>query len=583
MKSNYIFTEKTYDLMFSHQQNLDISTRKTRGAFYTPYEISTNMWARVLKLHMLKRISDVNFIEWLFGDSKSKTFDELQKYKFINELLEIKWIDMSAGSGCFAYSFLLICERLLGKLNERIEIYVDKLSDNIYLNDIDEIASCRTIQIFNQDLDISVKFNHINNVDALTQLHKNPDILNVLKTGGFDIVIGNPPYLGERSNREVFRKYKQDASTAEIYSGKMDLLYFFIYRGVEYLKENGLLGYITTQYFDNADSAKMLRSYLKSSVNFEEIHIDDYSKKFDALSTISLMIFICSKKKFVDETNIKCMLKVENEQYIIEQKDLYDEYGKLRLEKRDEKFYMATNMRKKSKYKLEDFFDVNQGIVSGADRLTRLKSRKFKIFEEFFKENTKQTKAIFVYTKDEMLEIIDNYKIDRKKAKEIFKPFIKGSYIKREFIETGNLYILYSKQTNIGKCEGILKYLENFKTLLEDRREVRLGYRKWYELQWGRNQEMFEKNKILIPSRSLDMRACISDEAIYASADVYYISLKQKFYKNAKQESEALKRLCEYLNTMEVENWFRSMGKKKGRVMELYATPIKQLPLNFRP
>ena len=48
--------------------------------------------------------------------------------------------------------------------------------------------------------------------------------------GGFDIVIGNPPYVGESGHKEIFRPVAETEFGKKFYCGKMDLFYFFFWR-----------------------------------------------------------------------------------------------------------------------------------------------------------------------------------------------------------------------------------------------------------------------------------------------------------------------------------------------------------------
>ncbi len=66
----------------------------------------------------------------------------------------------------------------------------------------------------------------------------------------FDIIIGNPPYLGQNYNAEIFQNYvRKYPICARYFVGNMDLFYFFIHLGIEKLNPGGLLTYITTNYW----------------------------------------------------------------------------------------------------------------------------------------------------------------------------------------------------------------------------------------------------------------------------------------------------------------------------------------------
>lgn len=66
----------------------------------------------------------------------------------------------------------------------------------------------------------------------------------------FDIIIGNPPYLGQNYNAEIFQAYVRNFPICKKYFvGNMDLFYYFIHLGILKLKPGGILSFITTNYW----------------------------------------------------------------------------------------------------------------------------------------------------------------------------------------------------------------------------------------------------------------------------------------------------------------------------------------------
>ncbi len=66
----------------------------------------------------------------------------------------------------------------------------------------------------------------------------------------FDIIIGNPPYLGQNYNSRIFQEYVRKFDIcAKYFVGNMDLFYYFIHLGIDKLKPGGLLSFITTNYW----------------------------------------------------------------------------------------------------------------------------------------------------------------------------------------------------------------------------------------------------------------------------------------------------------------------------------------------
>lgn len=69
----------------------------------------------------------------------------------------------------------------------------------------------------------------------------NIEFPEIMQSGGFDIVIGNPPYIKEATNKDAFSKLKKHPC----YQGKMDLWYFFGCLALDIVKKDtGLIGYI---------------------------------------------------------------------------------------------------------------------------------------------------------------------------------------------------------------------------------------------------------------------------------------------------------------------------------------------------
>ncbi|MFX1494117.1 MAG: Eco57I restriction-modification methylase domain-containing protein [Promethearchaeota archaeon] len=82
----------------------------------------------------------------------------------------------------------------------------------------------------------------------------------------YDMIIGNPPYLGQNYNAEIFQNYvKKYPICAKYFVGNMDLFYFFIHLGISKLNPGGLLSFITTNYWITKSSKtgiKLLKPHI---------------------------------------------------------------------------------------------------------------------------------------------------------------------------------------------------------------------------------------------------------------------------------------------------------------------------------
>ncbi len=91
---------------------------------------------------------------------------------------------------------------------------------------------------------------------------------NVLKGGGFDFVIGNPPYVRQEKIRDIkpfLEHYKSYSPTADLY------VYFFE-KGIDLLKPGGFLSFITSNSFLRTRSARPFRVFLKESIRITDFY-----------------------------------------------------------------------------------------------------------------------------------------------------------------------------------------------------------------------------------------------------------------------------------------------------------------------
>ncbi|MEM4368377.1 MAG: N-6 DNA methylase, partial [Candidatus Anstonellales archaeon] len=115
----------------------------------------------------------------------------------------------------------------------------------------------------------------------------------VMQEGGFDVIIGNPPYVKEFVNRQIFEDVKKGSSrVAKYYEGKMDYLYFFIELGIDLLKEGGYLSFITTNYWLQAEGAKKLREKILKETTLISVFDFNEFKVFEGTGQHNLVFVL---------------------------------------------------------------------------------------------------------------------------------------------------------------------------------------------------------------------------------------------------------------------------------------------------
>ena len=129
-------------------------------------------------------------------------------------------------------------------------------------------------------------------------------------TDGFDVVIGNPPYIDsemmtkiQSELREVYRTSYQSAK------GNWDLFVVFIERGVQLQKENGIISYIVPNKFIGATYTKALRTML---LNYSVLEIRDYSN-VDVFkeSDVYPIVFVIRKSEKQSDVSMVVMHDLE--------------------------------------------------------------------------------------------------------------------------------------------------------------------------------------------------------------------------------------------------------------------------------
>ncbi len=175
---------------------------------------------------------------------------------------------------------------------------------------------------------------------------------------GFDMVVGNPPYLTGSAFREFHNFYIQTFSTAEY---QLDLYPFFIELSTNLLINNGHISLITPNSWLKNLRMQKTRKYVLDNLKFESIN-PNISKAFEE-AQVDTLIFIASKCKINEEINIWTFANKEpSPRHLISQKVFLDNEGLVfDLEVNPMIRSIIKKVRSKSKI-LEDDFEITRGV-----------------------------------------------------------------------------------------------------------------------------------------------------------------------------------------------------------------------------
>ncbi len=406
---------------------------------------------------------------------------------------------------------------------------------------------------------------------------------SVYKKGGFDIVIGNPPYVGEKGNKETFRPIAESTLGKRFYLGKMDLFYFFFHSALDNLKEGGVMSFITTNYYITATGGTKLRKDIQERstvlklLNFGEL------KVFESALGQHNMITIIQKGKTnakVDTlvTHRKGYLGTNILSGVIDGTDAETSYYKLD----QDELYSGNNIKltsgglddilnkiKDSSSLLGEISNVNVGLYTGADKVSNNYINKYKL-------KSKNGDGIFLVSQKEYESLNLNGN-----EKNVCVPMFKNSDINRYTTTMINSkYLIDFSYPNFidypnNIYPNILNHLSKFKLILENRQSNDNGLRsviaQGYWWLFTKRKLDFDQEKIVAPQRSKTNTFGYNNIPWYASADVYFITKPQENY--------TLKFLLGVLNSHIIYVWLYNRGKRKGEMLELYQEPLSNIPI----
>ena len=329
------------------------SKRKKDGVFYTPSYITKYIVENTVgKLCTEKKQTlDIKEEEY-FSDRKRQKQTKLhllEQLKAYREwLLQITILDPACGSGAFlnaALSFLMDEHRLIDEMEAKVAgstiVFQDIenciLENNLFGVDInEESVEIAQLALWLRTAKPQRKLSSLSkNIKCGNSLISEPAIAGdkafdwekefpqVFAKGGFDVVIGNPPYVNIANiTSKIERSYYQ--SKYKTVKNKCDLYSIFIEKSQDLLKPNGLLGFIFPNSWMGTDSFSKLRDFFLNDVTvyqLVELPTDVFE---DAIVTTILCFYHNVKPILSNEIDIYCYINNDfvKKDFVLKYKDI---------------------------------------------------------------------------------------------------------------------------------------------------------------------------------------------------------------------------------------------------------------------
>ncbi len=554
------------------------SKRKKDGVFYTPKYITQYIVENTVGKLCTEKREELNITEIEFDgtyktkDGKlsakgKKLFKTLENYK--KWLISLKIIDPACGSGAFlnqALSFLIeehkhiddIIAELTGEAMRLFDTDKAILENNLYGVDInEESVEIARLSLWLRTAQKGRKLSNLNeNIKCGNSLIDDPEIAgnkafdwniefaDIMQNGGFDAVIGNPPYVQIQSMGEMATHLQNQ--NFETFERTGDLYGLFYELGNNILKPNGLLGFITSNKWMRANYGKKLRKYFAEQTT-PKILIDLGSGIFES-ATVDSNILIFEKLK--TKTHSLLALDISKEKLFTAFDNLFKR--SVVLNELSENIWTISNK-------------IEQGIKKKIEKIgTPLKDWNIEIYRGIL---TGFTDA-FIIDKNKKNELIRK---DPKSA-EIIKPVLRGRDIKRYNIDYQSLYIInshngYKENTriNIDEYPAIKEHLNQFYTKLEKRYDKGITP---YNLRNCAYVKDFSMSNIFYPDIAQELSFVYIDNNYFVTNTGYFLRTSNKY-------------LLSILNCKLVNYFYKTISAQLGKTgIRSFTIYIENIPIS---
>ena len=318
---------------------------------------------------------------------------------------------------------------------------------------------------------------------------------------GFDLVIGNPPYIqlqkmGKEADALELMNYQTYVRTGDIFC-------LFYELGIDILKNNGILAFITSNTWMRAGYGDKLREYLAVSTN--PIQLIDFSefKVFDS-ATVRTNILITQKAPYLGET-LACV--IDKNTFSLEKLSEFAIQNLMVNKFSSESWVVLSPMEQSIKSKVErkgkplkDWnISINYGIKTG--------------FNEAF--------IIDSETKEKLIK-------KSPKSAEVIRPILRGRDIKRYKADFADLWLLNihngtnsTPPVDINDYPEIKVYLDQFYPALEKRQDKGITP---YNLRSCIYTDDFSKQKIIYPNMTKFLPFYYDDKGYFTNQKCFIIT-----------------------------------------------------------
>jgi len=324
------------------------------------------------------------------------------------------------------------------------------------------------------------------------------------KDGGFDAVIGNPPYVRMETFKDLKSYLRQHYKS---HAERCDMYVYFLEREHDLLRAGGTVGIIVSNKFLRAKYGEKIRHIISTSARVDRI-IDLAGLPVFRGATVRTIVLVTTKEGnpgpviYAPPMSLEEFKGVESGGKTLDEasESVAQEMSGKRLAAGDWSLNRSDHDALVAKLLAsgKSLFDVVggkvcRGIVSGL------------------------TEA-FVITSEQRKRIVAR----NAAAKAIIQPFLQGRNIRRFSVTSQNAFLIYTHHgVDMRRYPAVLDHLKPFKKRLERRATTQ----EWYELQQPQfaYKKLLEGPKIVFPDIATTCRFARDDSGLFGANTVYFI------------------------------------------------------------
>lgn len=379
----------------------------------------------------------------------------------------------------------------------------------------------------------------------------------VFDQGGFDIVIGNPPYIKELGNEKIFAKINETSFGKKYHQGKMDYWFFFMHKAIELANQKGVICFITSRYWINSTGSKKLISHISSAAEFINIVDIGNLKVFDNVvghHMISVLSKQIKRRSCFYVKISETVEKLENSDFDEKRFISYDDLISPELE------IVVENRKQLNTSKIiDDVCFVSQGIVEASDKISQKMYKKNPNPKHFVGE------GIFVLSDSEM----DTLNLTNEE-KEILEKYEDSGCVNRYVIDyTKTRNLIYADAINRNKIKTVKQY-SNLKKHLDYMSEYITSTYKPYGLHRARDYKDFVQPKIIGPSMFGVPNFAYDDKCLFVGMSYNIITSKNE---------TNLFFILGLINSEFAKTWFYDNAKHRGVGVDVGVEKLRQFPI----